>query len=243
AVFLNYYNRKESKYNLLLAATAEEEISGKGGIEALLPHLPPIASAVVGEPTGMQLAVAERGLMVVDALSTGVAGHAARNEGHNALYKALDDVSKIRALRFPKESPLLGPVSMNVTVLRTDNAAHNVVPSTCNFVVDVRVNELYTLEEVLEILQSSLCSELTPRSMRLRPSSIDVQHPLVAAGASLGLQCYGSPTTSDKSLMPFPALKLGPGESSRSHSADEFIYLAEIETGIDLYIQLLNQIL
>ena len=242
-VFLYYYSRKGLKYNLILAATAEEEISGKGGIEALLPHLPPVESAIVGEPTGMQLAVAERGLMVVDGLSTGVAGHAARNEGDNALYKALDDVNKIRALNFPKVSPLLGPVSLNVTVLRTENVAHNVVPSTCDFTVDVRVNELYSLEEVLHVLRASLCSQLTPRSMRLRPTSIDGQHPLVVAGKSLGLHCYGSPTTSDKSLMPFPALKLGPGESSRSHSADEFINLAEIENGIDLYIQLLNQIL
>ena len=243
AVFLSYYDRKELNYNLMLAATAEEEVSGKGGIESIIPHLPPIAAAIVGEPTGMQLAVAERGLMVIDGLSTGTAGHAARNEGVNALYKALDDVARIRALNFPKVSPLLGPVSLNVTVLRTDNQTHNVVPSTCHFVVDVRVNELYTLEEVLELLKASVSSELTPRSMRLRSTSIDDQHPLVLAGSSLGLQCYGSPTTSDKSLMPFPSLKLGPGQSARSHSADEFIYLSEIEAGIDLYIQLLNQLL
>ena len=191
----------------------------------------------------MGLAIAERGLMVVDGIARGIAGHAARSEGENALYKALDDIAALRSLAFSKVSPLLGPVSLNVTVLQTDNVAHNIIPSSCRFVVDVRVNELYTLEEVYHTLKEGIKSELTPRSMRLRSTSINERHPLVAAGIALGLQPYGSPTTSDKALMPFPALKLGPGESSRSHSADEFIYLSEIEKGIDLYIQLLNQLL
>ncbi|WP_127129247.1 M20 family metallo-hydrolase [Pseudoflavitalea rhizosphaerae] len=243
ATFLHFYNRTDLKYNLLFAASAEEEISGREGIEILLPELPPIDCAIVGEPTLMQMAVAERGLMVLDALSHGRAGHAAREEGENAIYKALKDIEWFSAYRFPKVSELLGPVKTSVTVIETDNKAHNVVPAQCRFVVDVRVNELYTFEEILNVIRKNIQSEVTPRSTRLRSTSIALEHPLVQSGIKLGRTYYGSPTTSDKALMPFQALKMGPGDSARSHTADEFIYIEEIEDGIALYIDLLNQVL
>lgn len=241
--FLYFYNLPNLKYNLVLAATAEEEISGSGGIESLLPFLPKIDCAIVGEPTGMHLAIAERGLMVLDCMANGTAGHAARNEGDNALYKALKDIEWIKSYQFSKISDLLGTVKMSVTVIETENKAHNVVPDGCRFVIDVRVNEMYSLEEVLQTIQTSVNSEVAPRSLRLHSSVIGKGHPLVSAGLTLGRDCYGSPTTSDKALMPFPALKMGPGDSARSHTADEFIYINEIEEGIDLYIQLLKQLL
>lgn len=243
ATFLHFYDRADLKYNLLFAASAEEEISGKEGIEILLPELPPIDCAIVGEPTLMQMAVAERGLMVLDAVANGRAGHAAREEGENAIYKALRDIEWFSTYKFPKVSELLGPVKTSVTVIETDNKAHNVVPAQCRFVVDVRVNELYTFEEILELIRQNIQSEVTPRSTRLRSTSIALEHPLVQAGITLGRTYYGSPTTSDKALMPFQALKMGPGDSARSHTADEFIYIEEIEKGIALYIDLLNQVL
>lgn len=242
-VFVHYYNRQDLKYNLVFAATAEEEISGHNGIEALVSRLGPIDFGIVGEPTLMQMAVAEKGLMVLDATTTGRAGHAARNEGESALYKALEDIQWIRNYQFPKVSDLLGPVKMSVTVIETENKAHNVVPAQCKFVIDCRVNELYTFEEILEVLKSNLKSEVQPRSTRLRSTSIALDHPLIEAGKKLERTYYGSPTTSDKALMPFPTLKMGPGDSARSHTADEFIYLDEIKNGIDLYTQLLNQLL
>jgi acetylornithine deacetylase len=243
AVFLFYFERKDLKYNLLFAATAEEEISGAGGIGSILPLLPTIDCAIVGEPTQMQMATAERGLVVLDGLAKGKAGHAARNEGENAIYKVLHDIEWMQQYVFDKVSPLLGPTQATVTVIETDNKAHNVVPAQCRFVVDIRVNELYTLEEVVDIIRKNVQSEVRPRSLRLRSSVIDHAHPLVQSGLALGRITYGSPTTSDKALMPFPSLKMGPGDSTRSHTADEFIYLKEIEEGIDLYIQLLNGLL
>lgn len=243
AVFIHYYAKTDLKYNLVFAATAEEEISGHNGIEALVPRLGAINFGIVGEPTLMQMAVAEKGLMVIDATAQGRAGHAARNEGENALYKALNDIAWIRDYQFPKVSPLLGPVKMSVTVIETDNKAHNVVPAQCKFVIDCRVNELYSFEEILDILKSHLHSEIQPRSTRLRSTSIPLDHPLIQAGMKLGREYYGSPTTSDKALMPFPTLKMGPGDSARSHTADEFIFIDEIQQGIELYIQLLNQLL
>lgn len=243
ATFLHFYDRPDLKYNLLFAASAEEEISGKEGIEILLTDLPAIACAIVGEPTLMQMAVAERGLMVLDGIAHGRAGHAAREEGENAIYKALKDIEWFSTYQFPKVSELLGPVKTSVTVIETDNKAHNVVPAQCKFVVDVRVNELYTFEEILNVIRENISSEVTPRSTRLRSTSIALEHPLVQAGIKLGRGYYGSPTTSDKALMPFQALKMGPGDSARSHTADEFIYLEEIEKGIALYIDLLNQVL
>lgn len=239
-------------FNLVLAATAEEEISGANGIEALLQHdvfkqqthAGNYAHwcAVVGEPTLLNLAVAERGLMVLDATAHGIAGHAARNEGENALYKAMDDVHWFRQYQFEKVSELLGPVKMSVTTIQTDNKQHNVVPAQCSYTVDVRVNELYTFEEVLHTIRQHVQSTVVARSTRLRSTGIASEHPLVQAGLALHKTCYGSPTTSDKALMPFPALKMGPGDSARSHTADEFIYINEIEEGVATYIQLLQKI-
>jgi acetylornithine deacetylase len=241
--FLHFYKREDLKYNLVIAATAEEEISGSGGIEYTIPYLPKIDCAIVGEPTQMQMAVAERGLMVLDCFSFGKAGHAARNEGENALYKAIKDIEWFSNYQFPKISDLLGACKMNVTVIETENKAHNVVPSVCKFVVDTRINELYSFEEVLDIIKTNVTCEVKPRSTRLRSTSISTDHPLVKAGLTLGRTTFGSPTTSDKALMPFPALKIGPGDSARSHSADEFIYIEEMNKGIELYIKLLNEVI
>lgn len=242
AAFLYFIDRKDLKYNLILAATAEEEISGQNGVEAILPLIGNIDSAIVGEPTQMQMATAEKGLMVLDCKAQGVPGHAAREEGENALYKAMKDIDWFNKYSFEKVSDLLGPVKMSVTVLETDNKAHNIVPSLCHFVVDCRVNEMYSFEEILATIKQHVQSEVKPRSTRLRSTSIALDHSLVKAGLVLGRNCYGSPTTSDKALMPFPALKMGPGDSARSHTADEYIYTDEIKNGIELYIQLLNQL-
>jgi acetylornithine deacetylase len=239
ATFLHFYEAK-LPYNLLLIASAEEEISGANGIELALKHVGPIACGIVGEPTQMQMAVAERGLMVLDGCAAGKAGHAARNEGENALYKALADIDTIRNFPFKKVSNLLGETRMTVTAIETDNKQHNVVPDLCRFVVDVRVNELYTFEEILGLLQPKVQSQLVARSMRLKSSAIALTHPLVLAGTALGKSHYGSPTTSDKALMPFPTLKMGPGDSARSHTANEFIYLHEIKDGIKDYIALID---
>ena len=242
AAFLYFHDRQDMKYNIILAATAEEEISGSGGVEYTLPYLPKIDCAIVGEPTQMQMAVAERGLMVLDCVSEGKAGHAARNEGENAIYKAIKDMEWFRTYQFSKVSDLLGPSRMSVTVIETENKAHNVVPPVCRFVVDTRINELYTFDEVLGIIKENVQCTVTPRSFRLRSSAISLDHPLVRSGLALGRTYYGSPTTSDKALMPFPALKMGPGDSARSHAANEYIFVNELEEGIALYIRLLNQI-
>lgn len=243
ATFLYYYERDDLKYNLILAATAEEEVSGRNGVEALLPKLGEIEFGIVGEPTQMQMAVAEKGLIVLDCVASGKAGHAARDEGDNAIYKAIKDIEWFSSYKFDKISDLLGPTKTTVTVIETDNKAHNVIPGQCNYVVDCRVNELYTFEEILDIIQANVQSEVKPRSTRLRSSSIALDHPIVKAGLKLGATYYGSPTTSDKALMSFPALKIGPGDSARSHTADEYIYIDEIKQGIELYIQLLNEVL
>jgi acetylornithine deacetylase len=243
ATFLYFYNRTDLKYNLVLAASAEEEISGKDGIELVLPHIGKIDCAIVGEPTQMQMAVAERGLMVLDCVAHGKAGHAARNEGENSIYKAIKDIEWFNSYQFPRVSDLLGPVKMSVTVIETDNKQHNVVPAHTKFVVDTRVNELYTFEDVLEVIHKNVQCEVTARSTRLRSTSIAIDHPLIKSGIALGRTYYGSPTTSDKALMPFQALKMGPGDSARSHTADEYIYINEIVEGIELYVRLLNEIL
>lgn len=243
ATFLYFNNQPNLKYNVVLAASAEEEISGKDGIELVLPHLGNIDCAIVGEPTQMQMAVAERGLMVLDCVAQGKAGHAARNEGENSIYKALKDIEWFRSYQFPKVSDLLGPVKMSVTVIETDNKAHNVVPAQCKFVVDTRVNELYSFEDVLETINKHVQCDVAPRSTRLRSTSIALDHPLVQSGVELGRTYYGSPTTSDKALMPFQALKMGPGDSARSHTADEYIYIDEVIEGIELYVKLLEKIL
>lgn len=243
AVFLHFYNEENLNYNLIFAASAEEEISGANGIEALLPHLGKIEFGIVGEPTLMNLAVAEKGLLVLDCINYGEAGHAARNEGDNALYHSLKDIEWIKNHRFGKVSDLLGPVKMSVTSIETENKAHNVVPAQCKFIVDIRVNELYTFEEIQNEIKQNVSCEIKPRSLRMKPSSIPLNHPLIKSGLELGRTTYGSPTTSDKALMPFPTLKMGPGDSARSHTADEFIYINEIKEGIELYIKLLEHVL
>lgn len=243
ATFLYYYDRTDLNHNVVFAASAEEEISGVNGIELVLPYLGKIDFGIVGEPTKMEMAVAERGLMVIDCIANGKAGHAARNEGVNALYIAIDDINWIRNCKFEKVSPLLGESRMTVTVIGTENQQHNVVPPQCRFVIDVRVNELYTFEEMLGLLKENIKSQFKPRTTRMKPTSISLDHPMVKAGIELGRGYYGSPTTSDKALMPFPTLKMGPGDSARSHTADEFIYLDEIRNGIDMYIQLLNKVI
>jgi acetylornithine deacetylase len=243
ATFLYFHEKENLKYNILLAATAEEEISGHNGIETLLPQLGKIDFSIVGEPTQMNMAVAEKGLMVLDCITTGRAGHAAREEGDNSIYKAIKDIEWFKSYKFDKISDLLGPVKMSVTVIETENKAHNVVPPQCKFVVDCRVNELYTFEQMLDKIKQNVQSEVKPRSTRLRSSSISLDHPIVKAGLKMKRSYYGSPTTSDKALMNFPSLKIGPGDSARSHTADEYIYVDEIKEGIELYIQLLNEIL
>ncbi len=241
AVFLYYYNQKDPKHNVVFAASAEEEISGVNGIELVLPYLGQIDFGIVGEPTKLEMAVAERGLMVIDCVASGRPGHAARNEGENALYKAIDDIEWIRNFRFSKKSELLGETRMSVTVIDTENKQHNVVPAQCKYVIDVRVNELYSFEEILESLRENLKSSFKPRTTRMKSTSIPLDHDLVKSGIRLGKGYYGSPTTSDKALMPFPALKMGPGDSARSHTADEYIYLDEIRDGIETYIKLLDE--
>ncbi len=241
-VFCHFYEMEDLKYNIVIAATAEEEISGKNGIESILSLLPKIDIAIVGEPTLTNLAIAEKGLLILDCEATGKAGHAAREEGDNAVYKAMADINWFQNFQFPILSETLGAIKMSVTSINTENKAHNVVPAVCNFIVDIRVTDMYTHEEILETIKQHVQSEIKPRSMRLRSSKIDKDHPLVLAGIKLGKQTYGSPTTSDAALIPAPVLKCGPGNSARSHTADEFIYLQEIEEGIDTYIKLLEQI-
>ncbi len=243
SVFVHLYFIKNLPFNLVLAATAEEEISGHNGIEYLLPLLPKIDCGIVGEPTLMKMAVAEKGLFVLDCTAKGIAGHAARNEGINAIYIAMKDIEWFSTYEFEKVSLLLGPVHMAVTSIETTNKAHNIVPSECNFIVDIRVNELYTFEEVLFAINQHIKSEVKPRSIRLRPTFIDNKHPLVVAGNAVNLESYGSPTCSDKALMPFPTLKIGPGDSARSHTADEYIFIDEIKDGITGYYNILKNII
>ncbi len=243
SAFLHYYDKQDLAYNLICAATAEEEISGSGGIESILPLLPAVEFAIVGEPTLTDLAVAEKGLLVLDCISHGRSGHAAREEGENSIYKAFRDVEWFRTFVFPEVSPTLGQVKMSVTVINTENKAHNVVPAACTFVTDIRVTDAYTHEEILDVVRQNVGCEVKPRSMRMRSSRIDMQHPIVQSGIRMGRKAYGSPTTSDQALIPAPSLKCGPGDSARSHTADEFIYLEEIREGIQTYINLLHPLL
>ncbi|MFD1257557.1 M20 family metallo-hydrolase [Mucilaginibacter terrae] len=242
ATFLHFYDQPNLKYNICIATTAEEEISGVNGLELIIPDLGALEFAIVGEPTQMQLAVAERGLMVLDCVAYGKSGHAAREEGENAIYKALNDIEWFRNYRFAIESELFGPIKMSVTIINA-GSQHNVVPATCNFTVDVRVTDAYRNEEVLNIIQQQVSCQVIPRSVRLKPSSIDKNHPIVQAGIALGRSTYGSPTTSDQALLDIPSLKMGPGNSARSHTADEFVYTHEIREGIELYIKMLEKLI
>ena len=231
---------RSRSYNLVYLASAEEEVSGNKGISLVLPLLPKIDVAIVGEPTGMQPAIAEKGLMVIDGYAYGTSGHAARNEGVNAIYEALDDLVWLRDYRFRRESPLLGPTKMSVTVVEA-GTQHNVVPDKLHFIIDVRTNEYYRNEYVFVFLRRHMRKcELKARSFRLHSSSIPENHPLIERCLAMGMKPFGSPTLSDQALMPFPSFKLGPGDSARSHAANEFIRISEIEKAIETYVELLT---
>lgn len=232
-------SRTAQRYNLIYLASCEEEVSGREGIESVLPQLPPVSFALVGEPTEMQPAIAEKGLMVLDVTATGRSGHAARDEGDNAIYKVLEDIAWFRDYRFERVSPLLGPVKMSVTMVNA-GTQHNVVPDRCTFVVDIRSNECYTNEELFEEIKKHIHCQPQARSFRLGSSHVPPEHPLVRRAVALGRTPFGSPTLSDQALMPFPSMKMGPGKSSRSHTADEFIFVREIEEAIGLYLELLD---
>jgi len=229
----------EQAYNLVLALSAEEEVSGQNGLECILDKLPKIDFAIVGEPTGLKMAVAEKGLMVLDCEAVGKSGHAARCEGVNAIYEALPDIEWFKSYKFPKVSETLGPVNMQVTIINA-GTQHNVVPDKCTFTVDVRLTDCYTHQEALDIIRSNVKCSVTPRSTRLKPSGVDMNHPVVKRFKAMGGECFGSATMSDQALMPFPSVKIGPGDSSRSHTADEFIYIEEIEKAVNLYYDLFN---
>lgn len=231
--------KKEQPYNLIFLASAEEEVSGKNGIESVLPQLPPIDFAIVGEPTEMKPAVAEKGLMVVDCVETGKAGHAARNEGINAITLAMKDIAWFNNYEFEKKSDFLGPVKMSVTIIHS-GTQHNVVPDKCEFTVDIRSNEFYSNQEIFETIKNNVGAEVKARSFRLNSSRTDMHHPFVERAIIMGKEPFGSPTLSDQSLMSFPSVKMGPGHSSRSHSADEYIKLLEIREAIEVYVKLLD---
>ena len=241
AAFIHFYKRRDLPYNLVFVASAEEEISGRRGLEVVLPKLGHVDFAIVGEPTKMQLAIAEKGLLVLDCYARGKSGHTARNEGENALYKAIDDIQKLRNFRFEKVSDVLGEVKISVTVINA-GTQHNVIPDTCHFVADVRTNEYYKNKEVADIIAGLIDSEVVPRSVRLNSSGISEHHPFVKLVKSKGIQVYGSPTTSDQAIIPFLSVKMGPGDSARSHTADEYILKSEILNGIKLYIELLEEL-
>ena len=233
--------KKPQPYRLVYSVTAEEEVSGKGGMDVLLPELGEIAFGVIGEPTGMDMAVAEKGLMVLDCVARGKSGHAARNEGVNAIYEALTDIEWFRHFRFPRVSDYLGAVKMSVTMIAA-GTQHNVVPDECRFVVDVRPNGMYSNPELLELIKEAVKCEVKERSTRIGSSHLPTSHPIVVRGLSLGLQPFGSPTTSNQAICPFPTLKIGPGDSARSHAPDEYIRLDEISSGTDIYVKLLDQL-
>jgi acetylornithine deacetylase len=230
---------KDLPFNLLLVASAEEEISGPQGISSLISILPSADLVLVGEPTQLKLAVAEKGLLVLEGTVRGKAGHAAREEGINAIYLALNDLEKVKNFQFQKISPFLGPTKVSCTVIHAGEQ-HNMVPDLCRYVLDIRINELYTHEEVLEELKSVLTADLVPRSMRLRSSNLPEGHLLQQVATSMGLEKFGSPTLSDQALIPYPSAKIGPGDSARSHTADEFIFTEEVKDGISTYISILK---
>ncbi len=234
-----YLTAKTQPYNLIFLVSCEEEVSGKNGIESVLPKLPPIALGIVGEPTEMQPAIAEKGLMVLDVTAHGATGHAEHNEGDNAIYHAMKDIEWFRSYRFEKTSPLLGPVKMTVTQINA-GTQHNLIPDKCTFVVDVRSNENYTNKELFELISKQVDSEVQARSFRLNSSHIDSTHPVIRRAVELGRMPFGSPTLSDQALMKFPSVKMGPGKPSRSHTANEYILIQEIEEAIELYCQLLD---
>ncbi|MCD6543984.1 MAG: M20 family metallo-hydrolase [Flavobacteriaceae bacterium] len=242
AIFTYFYKHKDLKYNLIILASAEEENSGPKGIRSVLPLLPEIDFAIVGEPTLMDMAIAEKGLLVLDCYAHGKSGHAAHGTGDNALYKAMEAIRWFKDFRFEKVSKTLGEIKMTVTQIDAGKQ-HNVVPAICHFVVDIRVTDAYSLAEVLSMIKENVKVEVKERSLRNHPSSISLDHAIVKSGQKLGRKIYGSPTMSDQTALTCPSLKIGPGESLRSHTADEFIYVSEVEEGIELYTKLLNEII
>jgi len=242
ATFIHFYDKKNLKYNIIFLMSAEEEISGKGGVESVLPELDSITFGIVGEPTEMKMAIAEKGLMVIDCISHGRSGHAAGEEGVNSIYLAIKDIERIRNFRFPKKSKLLGEVKMTVTMIKA-GAQHNVIPESCHFVIDVRSTDSYTNEEILKNIRDHLSSEVNVRSIRLQPSFISKNHKLVKSACDIGLSLFGSSTLSDQALMSFPTVKIGPGNSKRSHTADEFIQVNEIKEAIEIYVKLLERLI
>jgi len=243
ATFLHYYSAENLKYNLMMVASAEEENTGANGMQKVLDQLEEsVDFAIVGEPTSMKLAIAEKGLMVLDCLVRGKSGHAAREEGDNAIYKAMKEIGWFREFRFPTVSDTLGPVKMTVTVIDAGRL-HNVVPDICTFTVDVRSTDAYSNEEILQLIREHVQCEIHPRSTRLQPSGIAPDHPIVNTAKRLGIETFGSPTCSDQTIMRFPSVKIGPGDSGRSHTADEYIEIPELLAGIDTYKRLLDQII
>ncbi|MCL9804105.1 M20 family metallo-hydrolase [Flavobacterium amniphilum] len=241
ACFLHFYDRQDLQYNLVYAATAEEEISGNNGVEIVLPQLGDIYFGIVGEPTKMDIAIAEKGLFVIDCVAHGKSGHAAREEGENAIYKALAAIEWFRTFEFPEVSEMLGKVKMSVTIINA-GVQHNVVPESCQFTVDIRTTDKYNNEQALAIIKQHVDCEVIPRSTRLNPSFAPKEHPIVQSGIALGRAIYASPTTSDQALMNgFPTFKMGPGDSARSHTANEYIYVEEINKGIEIYIEMLEK--
>uniref|UniRef100_UPI003217E35F M20 family metallo-hydrolase n=1 Tax=uncultured Draconibacterium sp. TaxID=1573823 RepID=UPI003217E35F len=241
ATFIHFYEREDLPYNLVFTATAEEEISGRRGLEIVLPEITPISFAIIGEPTRMELAMAEKGLLVLDCYAHGKSGHAAREEGDNALYKAMADIEKLRNFEFERVSKILGKVKISVTQIEA-GTQHNVVPDVCHFVADIRTNEHYTNKEAARIIKELLDSDVKPRSVRLNSSGISEEHPFAQLAKERGIRVYGSPTTSDQAIISFPSVKMGPGDSARSHTADEYIYISEVYAGIERYIDLLEDL-
>lgn len=241
ATFVHFYERTDIPFNIVFVASAEEEISGRRGLEIVLPKLGPVEFAIVGEPTKMELAIAEKGLLVLDCYARGKSGHTARNEGENALYKAIDDIQILRNYKFEKVSEVLGEVKISVTMIEA-GTQHNVIPDVCHFVADVRTNEFYKNKDAADIITGLIGSEVVPRSVRLNSSGISEHHPFAKLVKSKGIPSYGSPTTSDQAIIPFLSVKMGPGDSARSHTANEFILKSEITNGIKLYIELLEEL-
>lgn len=241
-IFIDYYEKENLPFNLLFIASAEEEISGSGGIQKALKEMPDIWGAIVGEPTRMKAAVAERGLMVIDGESKGRSGHAARQEGHNAIYRAIEDIQIIRNLKFDRKSEFLPATQAVVTQIQA-GTQHNVIPDRCHFVIDVRINDRYTNREIFEILQDAVSAKLKARSFRLNSSSLPKDHPLYQVVETLDLNPFGSATLSDQALMDFPSFKIGPGDSARSHTADEFVYISELEEGYQGYKNIIENLI
>lgn len=243
ATFTHYYNQENLKYNLVIVASAEEESSGPNGLNSMLPIIPKIDVAIVGEPTLMNLAVAEKGLVVFDAVIEGTPSHAAHPNDNNSIYNTIEALQWFKDLKFEKSTEALGDVKLTVTQINAGKQ-HNVVPAHVDLVIDVRVNDAYSNAEIAEFLKEKApVTSIKPRSLRLNSSSIPVDHDLVKAGIAMGRTTYGSPTLSDQAVLSCPSLKLGPGDSTRSHSANEFIYVNEIEEGVKIYVELLNRVI